>query len=319
MKENNSLPLVSVIIACYNAQDTISRAIESAMAQDWTNLEIIVVDDCSSDQSVKVIEEHCLKDSRIRLMRLAANLGAGGARNAAILEAKGDFIVIFDDDDKSLPSRVTCQYKTILEAEKKYQTRMIACFASGMRIYSNGHQVDMKIVGETDPVPHGESMARYLLFYKKEQGISYGGTPACAFMMRKDIFCKIDMFDPDFRRIEDIDFAVRFALAKGYFIGTGQKILVQYATSGNDKKPESSYAARLMLIEKHKEFLLKNKRYHYAKQWAYMRHCHFSGQKAHFFYALIALFVCHPIWGTGQFLQTGSRRFIHELKIKKAA
>ncbi|MEM8719504.1 MAG: glycosyltransferase family 2 protein [Cyanobacteria bacterium P01_G01_bin.39] len=95
---------VSVIIPAYNTGQYIAKAIESALAQTLANIEVIVVDDCSTDNTVEVVQS--FNDSRLRLLRNEVNLGAGGARNKAIEAAQGKWVAVLDSDDWYAPQRL---------------------------------------------------------------------------------------------------------------------------------------------------------------------------------------------------------------------
>jgi succinoglycan biosynthesis protein ExoO len=99
---------VSVIIAAYNAQDFIHRAIESAAAQSLRPLEIIVIDDCSNDGTCGAVQSIAAKyeDGFIKLLRLPVNGGPSAARNAGIRAARGDWIAVLDADDAYFPARL---------------------------------------------------------------------------------------------------------------------------------------------------------------------------------------------------------------------
>ena len=93
-------PLVSIITPCYNAGNVISETIESVLQQSYQNWEMLICDDCSTDNSVEIIKEYCEKDSRIKLFSTPQNTGAPAEpRNIAINNAKGDFIAFLDADD----------------------------------------------------------------------------------------------------------------------------------------------------------------------------------------------------------------------------
>lgn len=91
--------LVSVIIPMYNAEKYIKRAIDSVLHQTYYDYEILVIDDCSKDQSVRIVKELAQKDSRIKYYRQDKNLGAAKARNRGMTEAKGRYIAFLDSDD----------------------------------------------------------------------------------------------------------------------------------------------------------------------------------------------------------------------------
>lgn len=101
---DNSPPDVSVIITTYNVERYIERAIESALTQQGVTLEVIIVDDCSSDNTWQVICNN--SDNRIKRKKLENNSGPGAARNAAISIASGKWVAILDGDDAFLPGRI---------------------------------------------------------------------------------------------------------------------------------------------------------------------------------------------------------------------
>src|SRR6266568_2737623 len=85
-------PLITIAITCHNAADTIERAVGSALAQDWPNLEVVVVDDCSTDGSWATLKALMRGEERMRVVRHEANRGYPGALNTAIGAARGAFV-----------------------------------------------------------------------------------------------------------------------------------------------------------------------------------------------------------------------------------
>jgi glycosyltransferase involved in cell wall biosynthesis len=312
-------PLITIGITCYNAESTIARAIDSALAQDWPHLEIIVVDDLSSDSSIRMIEQKIAQtDAKLRLIRNAENLGVAGASNRIIDAASGDFIAFFDDDDESLPARVRRQYETITAYEAQTGAARVACFTGGERLYPNGHRVALNPPGTAPVVPQGEIMADYLLFYERKPGIAYGGTPACALMARASTFRENGRFDPRLRRNHDIDFCVTLALRGGHFIGCAEPLLIQHATTGSDKAANAEYAAWRQMVEKHAGYLRQKNMYGYTKRWIRFRYLHFSGRPIRAALALLGILARYPARGAAHVLKTGPSRLIHEMKMRRA-
>ena len=95
MKEN----LVSIITPMYNSKGTISQAIESVLNQSYKEWEMIIVDDCSCDGSIDIINVYAKKDNRIRYFIHKKNLGVARTRNNAINQAKGRYLAFLDSDD----------------------------------------------------------------------------------------------------------------------------------------------------------------------------------------------------------------------------
>lgn len=111
------LPLVSVIIPAHNAELTIVETIESARAQTHTNLELIVVDDGSSDATADIVAQQAKSDARIRLVR-QPNSGVAAARNRGAEAAAGDFLAPLDADDLWHPTKIDRQLR-VFAAEGK--------------------------------------------------------------------------------------------------------------------------------------------------------------------------------------------------------
>lgn len=101
--------LVSIITPSYNCAQFIGQTIASILAQTYTNWELLITDDCSTDESCEIIENYMKQDSRIKLFRLPINSGAGNARNYSIKQAQGRFIAFCDSDDRWYPEKLTKQ------------------------------------------------------------------------------------------------------------------------------------------------------------------------------------------------------------------
>lgn len=93
------MPKVSIITPCHNSRKFISDTINSVLLQTFSDWEMLITDDCSTDNSVEIIETFVEKDNRIKLIKSDKNLGGAGARNLAIRQAQGKFIAFLDSDD----------------------------------------------------------------------------------------------------------------------------------------------------------------------------------------------------------------------------
>lgn len=102
-------PLVSIITPSYNSTKFIPATIESVLAQTYQNWEMLIVDDCSKDESRNVIRKYTEKDARIKLIELTENSGAAVARNTAIKAAKGKYVAFLDSDDLWVPTKLEKQ------------------------------------------------------------------------------------------------------------------------------------------------------------------------------------------------------------------
>lgn len=107
-------PLISVLVPVYNAAKYIDTAIGSLLAQTWRNLEIIAVDDRSSDDSWDKLQRMAAHDSRLKVFRNDVNVGAYGNRNNALARANGEFVTVHDSDDWSHPQMIEKQMEVLL-------------------------------------------------------------------------------------------------------------------------------------------------------------------------------------------------------------
>lgn len=130
MGEMQQKELVSIVMPSYNTGKLISRSIQSVQNQTYYNWELIIVDDCSTDNTDKIIQSF-LEDSRIRYLRNTKNSGAAISRNRALREAKGRWIAFLDSDDLWMPEKLQKQISFM--KEKGY-------FFS----YTNYEEIDMQ-------------------------------------------------------------------------------------------------------------------------------------------------------------------------------
>lgn len=122
---------ISVIVPAYNASSYIGQALQCLQTQSWVNLEIIVVDDASTDDTHAVVSALATGDSRIRIIRRTTRGGAYSARNLGLKEATGEFIVNHDSDDWSHPRRLEIMIEPMLE-----NPSIIASICSWVRVDS---------------------------------------------------------------------------------------------------------------------------------------------------------------------------------------
>ena len=121
---------VSVITPLYNSEKYIAEAIDSVLLQSYTDFEMIIIDDCSQDNSVNIVNSY--NDKRIQLICLKENNGAGVARNKGIDLAKGRYIAFLDSDDQWLPNKLEKQINFMRAKNVPF------CFSSFYLMDDNG-------------------------------------------------------------------------------------------------------------------------------------------------------------------------------------
>ena len=117
--ETQATPAVSVIIPAYNAEATIKASIDSVLMQTFTDWELIIVDDCSTDSTVSIAMAFAAEDSRIRLLQNPKNAGVAATRNKALSHAQGKWIAFLDSDDLWRSDKLELQLQFAEEMDAK--------------------------------------------------------------------------------------------------------------------------------------------------------------------------------------------------------
>ena len=261
------MKLVSILITCFNAKDTIERTVNSALIQDWQNIEIIIIDDCSMDGSYELLESLYLKESKISLFRNPINLGYPASLNKGIRKSKGEFIAIFDDDDENKKNRVSSQVKKIISCEEKYKNDLTLCY-SNREIYRNGSNICDHValaIGRKAPEPFGEEVAEFIFGFNVSPLKNWGMFGSCTLMVKKDVFNKLGEFDESFRRSSEWDFAIRAAFQGAYFVAVNKPLIKMYKTKGSDKANKIPLIYSLKIREKYKKYLTSKGFYNASK------------------------------------------------------
>ena len=111
----HTLPSVSIITPAYNAARFLDATIRSVAEQSFSDWEMIVVDDCSPDETPAIAERWAKRDPRVRLIRMSKNAGPGAARNEALAEAQGRYVAFLDGDDLWRPQKLEVQISFMKE------------------------------------------------------------------------------------------------------------------------------------------------------------------------------------------------------------
>ncbi len=186
------MPQVTVVVPIYNSVSTIKRAIDSVVAQTYSDLEIIVVDDGSTDQSRNLITQWGIDN--LSLIRHPHNRGAAAARNTGIAAARGRFIAFLDSDDTWKREKLERQIAAVDEPSCSI---LCAC-VTGYLLHKRSQTRTVKL----DLSP--SQFRRDILF-----GCTI--SPGTTLLVDRRIFDEIGYFDEGLRRLEDWDWLLRLA------------------------------------------------------------------------------------------------------------
>lgn len=114
------MPLISVILTTYNRADLLEKCVNSVLRQTYSHYEIVILDDCSTDETPTIIRRLCARDRRIKAVRNNVNLGNACSRNTAVKKSRGEYLAFLDDDDYWLDeNKLIVQVKSLQGAAAK--------------------------------------------------------------------------------------------------------------------------------------------------------------------------------------------------------
>ena len=204
-------PKISVIMAVYNEEKYIREAIESILNQTFRDFEFIIVDDGSTDNTPKILEEYAKKDSRIRILRNEKNIGLTKSLNKAIKQAKGEYIARMDADDIAMKERLEKQLDFM---EKNPDVGLV-----GTSFYFINEEG--KILGKNIYPTKDEDLRRILI---KNNTFCHP-----SIMIRKEVFDKIGLYDESFETSQDYE--LYFRVAKYFKLANLEEPLLYWRVS----------------------------------------------------------------------------------------
>lgn len=233
MSTNAIAPLVSIILPNYNNARYVAEAIESVLKQTYTNWELIVIDDGSSDNSVEIIQKVIYRDERIKLIINPVNKGVSASRNEGLKTCKGDFVCFLDSDDIFLPNKLTDQVEYLL------QNNTIGL------VYSNQLVGDEKlsIIGKSEYFM--PSMA-----IKEFMSIRNLFSTLCV-MIRRELIKQVGYFDIKLIGGEDWDYWIRCSEKTTFYHLKRDVAIYRQHSAQSHNNIVKMKQARILVIKKH--------------------------------------------------------------------
>lgn len=204
-------PLVSVVIPTYNRAALLPRAITSVLNQTFPDLECIVVDDGSTDQTTQVVAG--FQDPRLRLLRLPINGGGGHARNVGIQAARGELIAFLDSDDEWLPQMLERLVVRLRECENSRTT--VAYCRCEVR-----DELTMRMWCQPRVV-YGGDVFRYLLGGWQPPTLS-------VFLMKRASMLDVGGFDEGLPSAQDYSIWLMLAEASQHFVAIDEALVIKH-------------------------------------------------------------------------------------------
>ena len=242
--------LVSVNITTYNREKLLPRCLESVLSQSYEKIEIIIVDDCSSDNTSRVIEEYQKKDCRIKYIRHETNKKLATARNTAWQNSKGYYIAFMDDDDEWIDKD---KLKKQVEIFENSNDEKLALISTSVRLFTDENNSADKII--TRP----SNLEAHIL---SRNGIMYSPTV----MTKRSIINEVGGFDEKMPRGVDSDFYRMCIVKHHHNVHFMPEITTNIHEYGTDRMTpqktrlslEKTLNANLHLLKKYKFQYLKH-------------------------------------------------------------
>lgn len=232
---DSSLPLVSVYIPTKNRQALLANAIDSILQQTYPNLEILVVDDGSTDNTFDFLTQLACKHNNIVIIKNEVSKGACAARNIAIKQAKGEYVTGLDDDDMFLPNRIEC----LVSAYKDEYA--FVCSSMYWDYGKKKRTIDVKEgpITLAEQLSYNEATSQVLV--KKERVISIGG------------------FDEQFVACQDYDLWTRLLIHYGAAFRTATPTYIINDTGSSERMigNTNSVEGYLQYFDKHQHLMSK--------------------------------------------------------------
>lgn len=227
---------VSVILPTYNRAYILKKSIQSVLEQSYENLELIIVDDGSTDETVSLVES--MRDERIRFVQITQNQGAAGARNYGLQYVTGDYVAFEDSDDFWRPDKLRLQVEELQKKQAGFcYHKMQYDFGEGKTAILPGDDIgsDKK---------NGDIFAQ--LLYENMVGCP-------TLLVRRECVEEIGGFDTDFKALEDYDFVLR--LAKMFYAAFVDRVLidVSYTQNSVSLQAENYLDASCMLLSRYQK------------------------------------------------------------------
>lgn len=227
-------PLVSIVIPMYNAQDWIDGLLESIMRQTYQNIEIVLVDDGSTDASGEIVSRFSKRNSGIEMrVILQENSGVSEARNEGVRQSSGELLAFVDSDDIWMAEKIERQVREII----RQNASAVSCS------YAIFRDSDLQVLDVIHPIWSLGGVRNWLFFR------SYGGLLSSTLLLKKETFYQAGPFRTDLSLSADIEFAWR--LLKVTSVTSMDEPLVGYRLRPNQmhKLPDLLLSESQRMIE----------------------------------------------------------------------
>lgn len=244
----NNKKIVSVNLTTYNRALILSKCLESIINQTYRNIEIIIIDDCSSDNTTEIVKKYQVKDNRIKYFRHSTNFGNAQARNTALENCKGFYVAFIDDDDEWIDKD---KIKKQVEIFENSDDQKLGIVCSGIIRSKGNGQKRVEIA----------KMPKDIKYQVLKGGFIHNSTV----LTKKNILEEVGGFDLNLSRGVDSEFFRRMIVLYGYNVIFMEAITTQYNEDSENRMTSilncdgylKHITSQLFNIKKYLKYLIK--------------------------------------------------------------
>ena len=239
---SDNRPLVSVVLPTRNRAHTLRRATDSVLDQSYDRLELIVVDDASTDDTEAVVNE--INDPRVRYIRLDNSRGGSGARNVGLQQAKGDLIAFQDSDDVWLTDKLEKQCRALEAASER----------AGVCVCSYRYTQ----FGKTHTVVHGQGEIQSVEALRRIAGGTGYGTQTL--IVKREVFERSGGFNESLPRLQDYELTMRIARDWNFVLLADPLVDVYVGADSVSSSADKYVRATEIILDEHEDIYRADRR-----------------------------------------------------------
>ena len=273
----------TVVLTTFNSHLTAITALNSVLSFRPAPDEVIIIDDASEDDTVMKIRRTIQNFSHVKLIVNPENRGQSYSRNLGVRESRNEYVIVMDDDDFSYTYRPEIHLKALLNGAD-------ISYVSSLKLYPNGYKIEVRNSQLTSSSNLKGEIIKHLTIGTPLKSYMKVFSPSCTLAFRKSSFLRINGFNQDFRRLEDIEFACR-ALSNDLILNWSSEIgLERQCTLGEDKSAQANLVGEIAVLQSVRNYL-SFMDYHLARQMAFLRKYYFEKD----YFSILKSFYVFPL------------------------
>jgi len=267
---------------------------------------IIIIDDLSSDSTLELLEKFRKRQKNVLLRQNTLNRGQSYSRNLAATLSNADFLIFQDDDD-------LCSESRFAEHIRMHAEGSDVTYVSSIKYYPSGYSVLHRNFNFGPKAIDVNTLTAHLLLGHKTY-LTPNSIPASTLSVKRDVFLRTGGFNVDYRRLEDVDFAIRLSLSNYKFSWSSEVGVYRFHTSGTDKGSGLDMLFEEKLLNQYVDYISKFQ-FYLAKAHCEIRKLYFQGK----YNSILLKMFSNPIYAFNSLgrVNRAMKRMLHDFRINR--